>query len=167
MTGAPEAAGLSGAKEGDDFSLAQLSSTCPHSQRLSRDSGVGTCLLASYLPPPSPSSSARGDQRSPGLPLQASLPGENSPRARVDTLTKECKAGKGQPSSSIRVCAEASPSPGPVSPGRPGQTRQGSTQTPKAAEPENKAATTPQPLSPPLPTASARRSNIHRLPGAK
>lgn len=149
---------MSRAKEGDDFSLAQLSSTCPHSQQLSRDPGVGTCLLASCLPPPSPSPSTRGDQRrSPGLPLQASLAGENRSQAHVDTLTKECKAGKGQPSSSIRVCAGASPSPGPVSPGRPGQTRQGSTQTLQAAEAENEAATTPQPLSS---TAHSQRKEI-------
>lgn len=168
MTGAPEAAGLNGAKEGNNFSLAPISLTCPHSQWLSRNPGVGTHLLASCLPPPSPSPLATGDQRrSPGLPLQASLPGENRSRAHVDTPTKECKAGKGQPSSSIRVCAGASPSPGPVSLGRTGQTRHGSTQTPQAAEAENEAATSHQSLSPPLPTASARRSNIHRLSGAK
>ena len=154
-------------QERDNFSLAPLL-TCPHSQRLSRDPCVGTRLLASCLPPPSPSPLAMGDQRrSPGLPLQASLPGENSPWAQVDILTKECKVGKGQPSSSIGVCAGPSLSPGPVSLGRTGQTRQGITQTPKAAETENEAATAPQSLSPPLPTANARRSNIHRLSGAK
>lgn len=148
-------------------------STSPPTQWLSWDLDMGTAYLAAsclLFPLPAPRLGViRG--RSPRRPLQAGVQYSGIKTAPADTwtlLANESKAGKWHPSSHTKVCTRGSSRvlglcpraeeawQGKIAPKSLGLLGQGM-----------KLPPSPQSLPPPLPTASARRSNIHCLSGAK